>query len=64
MKKYVLLKDLNDKKAGSMIELDENSFDPVYYCIKGIIQPDPVNDTDKREIKAKKPQKQQKKDKK
>lgn len=39
MKKYILKKTLKERKAGEIIQLDENSFFTAYWKVKGIIQP-------------------------
>ena len=39
MKKYVLQKTLKARKAGQIVQLDNNSFFTIYWIKKGVIKP-------------------------
>ena len=39
MKKYVLQKTLKQRKAGQIVQLDNNSFFTIYWLKKGVIKP-------------------------
>ena len=59
MKKYILKKTLKERKAGQIVQLDENSFFTVYWKCKGIIQP-LIIDAKKQALQSKKNEDQSK----
>ena len=57
MKKYVLQKTLKERKAGQIIELDNNSFFTIYWLKKGVIselqgKQQKVQDTETNAVKT------------